>query len=41
MVYDYYYFFDRQQEHALKKVKKDGVRPTYIGYIYRKKPNHT
>ena len=35
------FYFYRQQEHALKSAKKEGGRSTYVGYIHRKKPNHT
>ena len=35
-----FFFFDREQEHALKNAKKEGVHPKHTGCIYRKKPNH-
>lgn len=36
------FFFDRQQEYALKSAKKEeggGGRPMYTGYVHRKNPN--
>ena len=35
----YCFFFYRQQEHVKKAPKKEGLRPTYIGYIHKNKPN--